>query len=88
MSNIRPFIPATSHQRHKGFTSVAKKSKKESYIRMKLSWIVSTAHMAHMADGQVEPSRDSLMDSCFTTDLDTRSQIRRLPRQNIHTETR
>ena len=39
-------------------------------------------------NGQVEPSRDSLMDSCFTTELGTRSQIRRLPRQNIHTETR
>lgn len=39
-------------------------------------------------DPEVEPSRDSLMDSCFTTELDTRSQIRRLPRQNIHTDTK
>jgi len=39
-------------------------------------------------DPEVEPSRDSLISSCFTTSSPTRSQICRLPRKNIHTDTK
>ncbi|CAJ1395150.1 unnamed protein product [Effrenium voratum] len=39
-------------------------------------------------DPQVEPTRGELEESCFTTDTATRSQIDRLPRENIHTDTK
>eukprot|EP00913_Durusdinium_trenchii_P010027 g9408.t1 len=37
-------------------------------------------------DPQVEPTRGELEETCFTTEHPTRSKIRRLPRENIHTD--
>lgn len=39
-------------------------------------------------DPQVEPTRGELEETCFTTEHPTRSKIRRLPRENIHTDSK
>ena len=53
-------------------------------------WLLAASCRTHRAarTRQVEPTRGELEESCFTTDTATRSQIDRLPRENIHTDTK